>query len=103
MITDSVRLMIEARLAEVKPYRAIVTAVDANGVSFRAIEAATGGDERYARVRGFALTVGDVISVIGQKNPLVLGEVTVDVGETPGGGVTDHTLLTNIGTKTHAT
>src|SRR5688500_10125926 len=100
MITDSVRRMIEARLREVQPYRAIVTAVDADGVSFRVIEGATGGDERYARIAGPTLAVADVIMVIGRRNPIVLGKVS-KVAEPA--GVTDHTLLTNIGTNAHAT
>lgn len=60
---------------ELTPYRAVVTGLSAGKVQFRPIEATTGGTQLYARLRGFALTVGDVVLVLGKQNPIVLEKV----------------------------
>jgi|GEM_PF-6653782 len=63
-------------IAEVTPYRAIVTALSSNLVQFREVGATTGNTAYYPRIgTGETISVSDEILVIGRKNPVVIGEI----------------------------
>jgi len=60
---------------EIRPYRAIVSALSGGMVSFQPLETTVAATQLYARIAGFDLTVGDEIWVQGRKNPMVIGKI----------------------------
>jgi len=74
-IPVQIKEIVQEALAEVTPYRAIVTGGSSGMVQFRPIEAATGSTQLYARIAGFALAVSDEIMVVGRKNPIIYGKI----------------------------
>lgn len=61
-------------IAEVTPYRAIVTALDGDLVTFIDQGAVTAGAQA-PRLDGFDLDVADEVLIVGRKNPIVLGRI----------------------------
>lgn len=76
MLTAMIMKLVEKRLEEVTPYRAIVTAISGNTVQFRPIDADTANTAYYPRIgTGETISVSDEVLVVGRKNPIVIGEI----------------------------